>query len=446
MNYLFNPKSVALIGATDRPASVGRGLAKNLLQGKSSRKIYFVNPNRKKVLGLKTYSQVTDIKKAVALAIIAVPAKIVPKVIKQCTNKKVKAIIVISSGFKETGKKGKELEQKIKKLCQQADIDLIGPNCLGILRPSSRLNASFAPATPKAGKIALISQSGALLDSIIDATADSSYGFSAIISYGNEAGLKLTDFLSWADKDKKTQVIALYMEGLINGREFFNLAKNIKKPVVVLKGGKTKTAQKAVSTHTGALAGESQIYSAAFKQAGLIEVVSIGELLDVAKALAWQPKIKNGIGVVTNGGGAGILTADYCEKFGVKLTPLAPATKRKITKAKAMSLNWSKSNPADIVGDALADRYEVATEALLSQKNIYGLLVIQTMQIMTEPTKNAKIIIKAKKKWPDKAIVAVFMGEKLTKSAVNLLEKNKIPNYFDPNRAVRAMKALINDK
>jgi len=431
MKYIFNPKSVALIGATDRSNSVGKGLAMNLLQGK--RALFFVNPNRKIVLGKKTYPQVKNIKEDIDLAVIAVPAKIVLKIIKECAKKKVKAVIIISSGFAETGAEGAALQKQIQFFANLSNIALIGPNCLGILRPSVGLNASFAPLTPKGGGIALISQSGALLDSIIDASFNKSYGFSAIISYGNEAGLKLTDFLKWADKDSETKVISIYLEGLKNGREFFEIAKKIKKPIVVLKGGKTKTAQKAVSSHTGALAGTAEIYSTAFKQAGIFEVESIEQFLDISKALAWQGKCKNGIGIVSNGGGVAILAADYCDKYNIILPKLEFKMPKK----------WSQNNPLDIIGDATTGDYELAINSILKQKNIYGLIVLQTVQIMTDSLRNAKIIIEAKKKFKNKPIITAFLGGKNTKKAVQFLEKNKIPNYSDPLDAVEAMRALV---
>jgi len=452
LDSIFNPKTIAVIGATDRIGSVGRGLVKNLLgnkkpaQGGSKRKIYLINPNRKKVFGIKTFPEIKLVDKKIDLAVIAVPAKIVLKIVEQCCEKKVKAIIIVSAGFAEIGPDGALLQDKIIEFTNRTNIALVGPNCLGILRPTVGLNASFAPLSPNQGDITLISQSGALLDSIIDASADKFYGFSSIISYGNEAGLTLQNFLDWAGKDKKTKVIALYFEGLKNGREFFNVAKRVSKtkPIIVLRGGKTKTAQKAVSSHTGVLAGTSQIYSTAFRQAGLIEVQSLEELLDISKALTWQPRCKNGIGIITNGGGAGILAADYCHQLGINLTKLSPAIKEKIDKAKAMHSGWSKNNPVDIVGDALSDRYKIAIDSLLSQNDIYGLMIIQTMQVMTEPIKNAKIIIEAKKRHPKKPIITVFMGGKLTSPSIKLLEKNKIPNYSDPIRAARAIKALIN--
>jgi len=425
MKHIFNPKTIALIGATDRKNSVGRGLAKNL----SNKRVFFVNPNRNKVLGKKTYPKIGDIKTDIDLAVIAVPAKVVLSVVKQCAKKQVKAVIIISSGFAETGKI--KLQQQVQLICRLHNIDLIGPNCLGILRPPD-LNASFAPHTPKPGNIGLISQSGALLDSVIDRSVNENYGFSAIISYGNEAGLRLTEFLQFLNKDSKTKVIAIYLEGLKNGREFFEITKKIRKPIVVLKGGKTNTARKAVSSHTGALSGQAKIYSTAFKQAGLIEVETIEELLDVSKALAWQPRCENNIGIISNGGGVAILTADYCEKLNIRLPKLRFKMPEK----------WSKNNPLDIIGDANTKDYGIAIRSMLKQKNINGLIILQTVQIMTDSFENAKIIVKAENK--NKPIITAFLGGKNIEKAVKLLEENRIPNYSDPLRAVKTIKSLIN--
>ncbi len=451
MNYIsfekiFFPKSIAIIGATDRKGSVGRGLCENAFAGKKHRKVFLVNPSRKKVLGKKVYANINDIKEEIDLAVIAVPANIVLEVVKQSCQKWVGSVIIVSAGFAEMGEKGKALQEKIKRECAKRNIPFVGPNCLGIIRPSEALNASFAPLLPKQGGVTLISQSGALIDSILAQSKEKNYGFANVISYGNEAGISLPDFLNWAGQDKETKVIALYLEGLKNGREFFKVAQKVSqdKPVVVLKGGKTESAKKAVTSHTGALAGESRIYSVAFRQAGVIEVNSIEEMLDVSKALSWQSRCKNGIGIVTNGGGAGILTADYCDQADIKLPTLSRSIAKKLEQSKIMHPGFSKSNPLDIVGDALSDRYQLAIEAMLSQKNIYGLIVIQTLQIMTEPEKNAKVIVKAKQKHKDKPIITVFMGGSLDGKAHQILEQNKIPNYPDPMRAVRAVKALIN--
>lgn len=444
LESIFNPKSVAIIGATEKGNSVGRGLVDNLLQGEAERKIFMVNPNADKIASKKSYARITDINKNINLAIIAVPAPIVPEIIKQCAQKQVGGIIVISAGFKETGKEGKKREKEVARIANEADIPLVGPNCLGVIRPENNLNASFAPATPREGKIALISQSGALIDSIIDQSLGQHLGFSNIISYGNEAGIKLTDFLKYSNKDPKTKAIALYIEGLKDGRKFYQTAKKVtsETPIVALKGGKSKKAQKAVSTHTGSLGGKKEIFSAAFKQSGVKEVGSIQELLDCAKILAWQPQTKNSLGIVTNGGGAGVLATDYCELEGINLAQLNSKTTQKLKEAKGVPQEASLKNPLDIIGDAPPERYQDAVHILLEQKNIKTILIIQTIQTMTKPEKTAKIIVEAHKRWPKKAIAACFMGGNSINSARKILAENQIPNYSDPKRAVGALKSI----
>ncbi|MBI2042406.1 MAG: CoA-binding protein [Candidatus Nealsonbacteria bacterium] len=445
LNRIFNPKTVAVIGAKPEEKSVGWGLIKNLLAGKSERKIFAVNPNYTEVLGVKCVSSINFIQDDIDLAIIAVPAKIVPNVIKECCEKKVGGIIVISSGFGESGKTGRILEKEIVKLTEAADIPLIGPNCLGIIRPANHLNATFAPAMPKNGEIAFLSQSGALIDSVIDENLKENYGFSALISYGNEAGVTLADFLKWAANDEQTKVIALYLEGVKDGREIINVFKEVsaKKPIIVVKAGRTKAGREAVASHTGSLAGDYRVYQALFGQTGVIETDTIRELFGLAKALSWQPKCKNGIGIITNGGSCGVLLADYCQALGVKLTPLSKKTLDKLAVPGVMHPAYSKRNPLDVVGDALSDKYKAAADTLLEQPDIHGLIVVQTLQIMTDPEKNAKIIIEAKNRFKEKPIVAAFLGGAVTEPGAKLLEENHIPNYSDLKGAASAMNALI---
>ncbi|MBL7156227.1 MAG: CoA-binding protein [Candidatus Pacebacteria bacterium] len=445
LSKILNPKTIAVIGATSRPHSVGFGICKNLLQGKSKRKIFFINPYRKKVLKRKTYSSIVLIKDSIDLAIVAVPANIVSKVIQECCEKKVGGILVISAGFAEIGKNGKLLQEKITKQVKLANIPLIGPNCLGIIKPFIDLNASFVPEMPKKGKIGFISQSGALINSVIDKSLLENYGFSTMISYGNEADLNLNDFLEELENDKNTKVICLYLEGVKYGREFLNIAKRISKvkPIIAIKAGRQNKAKQSIASHTGVLAGDYQVFKAVFKQSGIIEADSLEDLLDVAKALAWQPKCKNGIGVITNGGGAGVLMADFCEGLDIRLSGLQAKTIKRLKDSKITPPSCSFLNPLDIVGDALSDRYEVAIKALLEQENIFGLVVMQTTQIMTNSKKNAEVVIKSQKRWPKKPIITCFMGGKFTKPGIDLLEKNKIPNYSDPKRAAIAMKALL---
>lgn len=436
MKSFFNPQTVAVVGATERENSVGRGLMENLITG--DRKIFPVNLNSNNILGLESFPSISSIPEEIDLVVVAIPKDSVKSVIKECAEKNVGGVIIISAGFGETGPKGKIEEEEIKNILNEKNIPFMGPNCLGIIRPSSNLNASFAPGNPKSGDIAFISQSGALIDSVVDGSLEENYGFSFMVSPGNASGLSLVDYLNWAEDDSETKVIALYIEGLKNGREFYETAKKIKKPIVIIKGGKGEVSQRAVSSHTGSLAGETEIYSAVFKQAGIREVSSLNELFTVSKALSWQKTFKGGIAIVTNGGGVGVLTADYLQNESLPILE-----KETISLIEPyMHSGYSAGNPLDIVGDASAEKYKVAIEGVLKQENIKALVVIQTLQIMTEPEKNAKIIVEAQEKY-GKTIVTNFMGKgEKTKKAIAILEKNKIPNYQFPTEASQALKSL----
>lgn len=444
INSLFDPKSVAVIGATDREGSVGFGLCRNLLEGGKRRKIYFVNPNRSEVFSKKTYPSVLDIKEKVELAVIAVPAPVVEKVAREAAKKKVDAVIVISAGFSEAGKEGEKRQEIIAEIAREAGMSLAGPNCLGVIRPGAEFNATFAPATPRKGGIAFISQSGALIDSVIDRSLSSYYGFSGIASLGNMAGVTISDLLHFFKEDKETKSIILYLEGVKEGRDFMRALKEAAqvKPVAALKAGRSKKGGEAVSSHTGSLAGEAEVYSAVFKQTGVFEVKRITDLLNVGRVLAWQPRFEGKVGIVTNGGGAGVLAVDALSRLGVPLASLSEKTRKRLQASKVMHPDFSPENPLDIVGDARSERYEEAVSALLGDKEVGALLVIETLQIMTEPLKNAKILIEARKKYAQKPIIASFMGGKLSSKAAGLLEKNRIPNFFDPQEAALAIKSL----
>jgi len=448
LKSIFEPNKIAFIGATDRKGSVGKGICKNLLEGEKERKVFFVNPYRKRIFGRKVYPSILSIPEFIDLAIIAIPAPLVLSVVKECIQKKVKGIIIISAGFAEIGKEGEVREKEILKILKNTSTRLIGPNCLGIIRPSKKLNASFAPALPKKGKIAFLSQSGALIDSVIDDSLEKNYGFSVLISYGNEADLTVCDFLEYLKNDKETKVIAIYLENLKDGKRFIEVAKivNKKKPIVILKGGKSLKGRKAALSHTGRLISQPQIYSVAFKKAGIFEVEKIDDLLEVSIALASERFCKNGIGIITNGGGVGVLTADWSERLGVNLSRLSSKTLNFLRKNLALKGKVSFGNPLDILGDALSERYKIAIEGMLSQKDIYGLIVIQTLQIMTEVEKNAKVIVDLQKKYPKKPIIVVPVGGKFTKRGVEILRKNSILCYPEPYQAVLAMRSLIHAK
>ncbi len=440
MKKIFNPKSIALIGASDELGTVGLGLAENLLEGKDLRKIYFVNPKRQEVLGIKCFDSVLDIKEKIDLTIIAVPSKIVKNIVFNCCEKRVGAIIVISSGFKEAGKIKEE--EEIRDIARKYKIPLIGPNCLGIINPLINLNASFAPITPKKGNIAFLSQSGALLDSVVD---KNKLRFSKVISYGNEADVDLTDFIEYLKTDKETKVISIYFEGIKDGRKFMRIAKEVSKikPIVAIKSGRSDKGKEAVGTHTGTLAGDYSVYQTAMKQSGVILVDTLEELFDISLSLSSLPKCENGIGIVTNGGGLGVLAVDYCFEMGIEIPGLSKTTISSLEKNKAIEKVINKNNPLDLLGDALSDRYAVAIESLLKQDNINGLIVISTPQLMTEHEKNAKIILELRNKYPLKPIICCFLGGESVNSAIEYLELNGIPNYPDVKRAVKSINSLI---
>ena len=363
LKSFFNPKTIALIGATDRKDSVGLSLAKNL----SSKKVFYVNPNRKMVLGKPTYDVVPL---GVDLAIIAVPSKFVISVAKQCVERKVKNIIIISSGFAEVG--NVKLQEELKGVL--LGNRFLGPNCMGII--TSGMNASFAKYNIKKGEVAFLSQSGALINAVIK-----DYGFSHLVSLGNAADLSIGDFLEYLDKDAKTKVISLYLEGLKDGQRFIEAVRKISKPVVVLKGGKTELGRKAVSSHTASLAGKKEIYSAAFEKAGAFEVNNLKDLMEISLLLTKYERCENSIGIITNAGGLGVLAADWCSYYGVKVT----------------------LGPIDIGGDALPSDFKREIEKVI--KKVKGLIVLQTEQGMTDIEENIKVISLLQKKYPKKPIL-----------------------------------------
>lgn len=455
IDSIFSPKSIAVVGASRDKKSVGYGIAKNLIEGCTFKcryckpfkgKVYLVNPKAGRILGQKCYPNLSSIREKIDLVVIVVPAHIVEDIVKECVRVKAKGIIIISAGFAEIGKKGKEIQDKIASIASGAGIPIVGPNCLGIIRPSTGMNASFAPSTPPKGNVAFISQSGALADSIIDWAIEERYGFSTIISIGNQADLSVSDFVEWLGDDRHTKAIALYIEGIDDGRKFMKITAKVskKKPIIVLKSGRTEKGQKAISSHTGSVAGSYQIYETAFRQCGIEVADNVEELFDLSKALANQPPCrKNSIAIVTNAGGPGVLCADFCESMGVKLAELKQSTIKKLDKSRKMHPAYSRHNPLDIVGDALPERYDTAINTLLSEDYISGLIVIQTLQTMTDPIEDAKIIIKAKKRFKDKPIICTYMGGMFSRKGMELLEANGIPDYNDPKKAARAMKALI---
>ncbi len=454
LERFFNPRSVAVIGASPKKEKLGNCLVRNLIserseesrfreqservlikgtapEGDSPRKIYPVNPNYKKILGLTCFPSVSEVKGDIDLAIIAVKAEIVPMMVEECGKKSIPFVIIISAGFKEIGKEGAKREEKIKEIAKKYKIKILGPNCLGLLDSSTNLNASFASEMILKGEIAFISQSGAICSSMLDWAKKEHIGFSKFISLGNETVLTENDFLAYLAQDKKTKAILMYLEAITDGPRFIKLARQItkNKPIVILKAGKTAKGQKAIASHTGSLAPENRVFEAACLQSKVINVDSLRELFNFTKIFnAGIFKSLARLAVVTNGGGPSIIMSDLIELSPtLELAEIKKETKNKLRKI--LPSFASVNNPVDILGDALSSRYEEVLKILIVEKNIDGLIVIVTPQKMTEIEKTAQVIIKYHKKKP---IIPIFIGEETTGKGEEILKANKVGNFEYP--------------
>jgi len=443
MKYLFKPRSVAVIGASREPGKVGHAILKNIVEGGYKGKVYPINPNADKILGLSVYKTVSDVPEDIDLAIVVVPAQAVLDVMEECGKKGVKYAVVISAGFKEVGGEGIEREKKLIEIAKKYGIRVVGPNCLGIMDLHTPLNATFALMPRTRGGIAFVSQSGALLSAILDWAPKVGIGFSKIVSLGNKADLNEVDFLAHLGEDPETKVILLYLESIVDGRRFVEIGSTVtrKKPVILLKGGVTEAGAKAALSHTGAMAGGVTALKAALRKAGIIQVTTLSELFDMAIAFNSQPiPMGNRIGVVTNAGGGGVIASDLLVSKGLRLAELSKQTIDYLRST--LPPVASIYNPVDVIGDAKADRYRTAIEALLRDQNVDGLLVILTPQAVTEPEETAKVIIQLSREYSSKPLLAIFIGGEKVEKATKMLIENNIPVYEMPERAVVAMLGL----
>lgn len=437
LDFVFNPNTIAVVGASNEKNSVGYDLFANLERSKFKGRAYPVNNKRKKIQGKEAFKSIKDIPGKIDLAIIAVPAKIVPSVIEECGLKGVKGAVIISAGFNEIGGEGRKLQERIGETGKKYGMRIIGPNCLGFMRPEINLNASFASHLALPGKIGLISQSGALCTAILDWSAINNIGFSNFISIGSMVDVDFNDLIEYLGNDKKTESILIYMESLKNAPKFIEIAKrvSIKKPIFVLKTGRCHEGAKAAQSHTGSLTGNDQVFSAAFEKAGIKRIDAIEDLFNIAKGISMQPRPKGkNLAIITNAGGVGVIASDSLIFSGGKLAKISKNTIEKLNKI--LPSNWSRNNPIDILGDATPDRYKKTIEFCANEKNIDGILVILTPQAMTDPTEVSKELIKISKKII-KPIMAVWMGGKDVEKGIKILQKNNIPNFSDPESAIR---------
>ena len=442
LEAFFRPRSIAVIGASRDEEKVGHRIFKNLVDSRFQGELYPINPNAERILGFKCYKSVLDVPSEIDLSIIAVPAKIVPLIAKQCGEKGVKGITVISAGFSETGREGARLEKSLLSICRKYGMRMQGPNCLGIINTASRMNASFASTNPPKGGISFVSQSGALGSTILNWAIRYKVGFSSFISLGNEADLNAADFLEALGEDDQTRVIGLYIEGVKDGDRFIKVAEELtrKKPVVALKAGTTDVGMRAVSSHTGSLAGSDVAFSAAFRKAGVLRVNTLEELFDLVLAFDKQPPLKGKrVLIVTNGGGPGILAADACEKRGLDLPSLERPIREELRKI--LPPHASVNNPVDVLGDADENRYQAALDAGLRSSVIDGVIVILTPQAMTPVERVAQALVESRAK-SEKPIIAVFMGLEETSLAIRILQRGGIPNYRFPEAAAYVLSRM----
>jgi acetate---CoA ligase (ADP-forming) len=443
LKSFFEPRSVAVIGASTNPSKLGYAVLKNLVDGGYSDRgaVFPINPSANEILGHKAFPSVLDVPDHIDLAVIVIPYQHVPQALRTCGEKGIPAVIIISAGFREAGSEGLERELELIDIAREYNIRLIGPNCLGVIDTFTPLNASFAAGTPPKGPMAFMSQSGALGTAVLDIALAGRLGLSKFASLGNKADVSEIDLLkAWVD-DENTRAILIYNEGLPNGTEFIQVSREItrRKPVVAIKSGVTQAGSRAVASHTGSLAGSEQAYQAAFKQAGVLRAESMQDLFDIALALAYQPPLMDdNIAIVTNAGGPGILATDALERAGLSLARFEYETIHALEQFLPDAA--SAANPVDVLGDAMADRYRFALETVAADPNVGGIMVLATPQAMTEIEETARAVADLAD-GTEKPILACFMGEARMNAGIDILTARGIPNYPFPERAANAIRA-----
>lgn len=442
LEALFAPRSVAVVGATRSEEKLGHVVLRNILEGGYKGKVYPVNPTVDVVLGLRCYPSVVSIPGPVEVAVIVVPRDQVASVMRDCVKKRVKSAVVITAGFREIGPEGAAAEREIVQIAREGGLRLLGPNCLGFIDTFTHLNATFAAKMPISGDISFISQSGALFSAILDMADREKVGFAKFVSLGNKADIDEIDLIDLWKQDEQSRVVIAYLEGISQGSRFIQAATDLtkRKPLVVVKSGTTAAGSRAVSSHTGTLAGSDAAYSAAFKQSGVIRVSTLEGMFDLAMIFAYQPLPKGRrLGIVTNAGGPGIMATDACERQGIEL---ARFTSETIEALRAnLPITASVYNPVDLVGDAGADRYRVGVTNVLRDPNVDGLLVLLTPQRLTDVEGTAKVVIEAAR-GSGKPVMTSFMGAATVERGVDLLRAARIPNYAFPERAIAAFEAM----
>ena len=442
MDKFFKPESVAVVGASTREGSVGHILVDNLQKSGFPGQIYPINPKATEILGLKAYPSLTAAGAPVDLAVICIPIKGVPEIIKECGLLRIKAAIIISAGGKEAGEEGLAIDRAIHEEAQKADVRYFGPNCMGLLCPGSKLNASFAPFSANPGSLAFISQSGALGSAILGWATQNHIGFSHFISVGTMADLDFADLIDYLGGEISAKSILIYMEGITSPRRFMSAARAVSriKPVILSKSGRTEAGARAAASHTGAMAGLDEAYNAAFRRAGIIRVQTVRQLFDCAEALGKaQRPVSGGLGIITNAGGPGVMAIDALAGWRAEPAALSSDTSKKLSEF--LPPFWSHGNPVDILGDATEERYLKALQVCLQAPELAGLVVILTHQAMTDPTRIAEAMVPEIKK-QGKPVLAVWMGGEDVAEGMRILSDGGVPVYETPEQAIDTFMAM----
>jgi acetyltransferase len=442
LDPIFMPRSVAVIGASISPGSVGSILMRNLLENPFGGVVYPVNPKRHAIHGVLSYPDLAAIPEVVDLAVIATPAATVPGLIKDCVARGIPGAIIISAGFSELGAEGHKLEGQIRDIAR-GKIRIIGPNCLGVIHPPSNLNASFAATMARPGKVALLSQSGAICTSILDWATEKQFGFSSFVSVGAMLDVDFADLIDYFADDPQTRSIILYMESIGNVRKFLSAARSTSrtKQVIVVKSGRHEAGARAAASHTGALAGADAVFDAAFRRAGVLRVITIRDLFNMSEILATQPQPRGpALALITNAGGPGVMATDALMLEGGQLAALSEQTLATLNAA--LPAFWSHANPIDILGDATADRYRLAVEACAKDPNVQGVLILLTPQAMTDPTATARAMVPFAN-CEGKPILACWMGGSMVSEGRKLLGEAGIPTFDAPEAAIRAFLHMV---
>ena len=443
LDAFFKPRAVAVIGATETPGSVGRTVLANLVATSFGGAVHPVNPRRDTVLDLKSYPSIDAVPGPVDLAVIVTPAATVPDIVRQCTGAGVPAALIISAGFRETGAAGAELETRILAEARRTGMRIVGPNCLGIMSPCSGLNATFAAGMARQGRVAFLSQSGALLTAILDWSVAEEVGFSAFVSTGSMLDVGWGDLIDYFGNDAATRAIVIYMESIGDARAFLSAAREVAltKPIVVIKAGRSEAASRAATSHTGALTGSDEVLDAAFRRAGVLRVNAIEEVFDLAELLGKQPRpVGRRLTIVTNAGGPGVLATDALVAGGGELSELSLDSRGRLDAV--LPAAWSHGNPIDVLGDATPDRYQQALAIAASDPDSDGLLVILTPQDMTDPTRTADALTRYAHV-EGKPVLASWMGGARVGAGVEILNRAGIPTFAFPDDAARTFCDMV---